>query len=323
MNRRSTSLHSRRFALARLLATAGIGLAQGRGYATDEQPMVEELLLPGVHFELQFEPSFDAAARQRLRRWVESAARTVASYFGRFPLPRIEVLMLPAPRPGVQSGTAFARPQPYLRLRVGLATDSRQLRDDWVLVHEMVHLALPRLPDRHAWFHEGVATYVEAVARTRVGLLRPEQLWGALAAGMPRGQPIEGDAGLDHTPTWGRTYWGGAMFCLLADVQIRQRSGGCAGLQQALQGVLAAGGNYGQAWSLERLLAVADASVGQTCLAELHALMKDCPAPVDLDALWHDLGVQPRAVAAARLRSDAPLAALRRAIESPSAAARF
>ena len=314
MHRPSPSIPSRRLALVVALGLACLPLDVGAD--AGDEPVIEELRLPGVRLELQFDPRFDAAARHALRHWIESAALTVSAYFARFPLPAVELSVRPAPRAGVHSGTAFAEPQPYLRLNVGPGTTPEQLRADWVLVHEMVHLALPRLAPEHAWFHEGTATYVEAVARTRRGLVRPEQLWGGLAAGMPRGQPFDGDRGLDHTPTWGRTYWGGAMFCLLADVQIRQRSGGSQGLQQALQGVLAAGGNYAQSWSLEQLLRVADAAVGQTCLAELHALMKDSPAPVELDALWRDLGVRPRGLGAASLRADAPLAALRRAIES-------
>ena len=39
---------------------------------------------------------------------------------------------------------------------------------------------------------------------------------------MPKGLPQAGDQGLDNTGTWGREYWGGAMFCLLADIEIRK-----------------------------------------------------------------------------------------------------
>jgi hypothetical protein len=74
---------------------------------------------------------------------------------------------------------------------------------------------------------------------------------------MPQGLPQAGDRGLDHTPTWGRTYWGGAIFYLLADVKIRKRTRNRVGLQQALQGILAAGGNHEQDWPIQRILSVA------------------------------------------------------------------
>lgn len=285
-----------------------------------DAPVIEWLQVGGARLEVQFDPAFGMALRTQMLQWVSTAAAAVAAYFGRFPLPTLEVLVVAevvvGRAAGVQGGTAFAQPAPYLRLRVSPRTHAAQLRDDWVLVHEMTHLALPQLARQHAWLHEGVATYVEAVARTHRGLVRPEQLWAGWVAGMPQGQPTDGDRGLDHTPTWGRIYWGGAMFCLLADVQMRQRSGGRASLQQALRGVLAAGGNYTQAWPLERLLTVADQSVGQTCLTELHALMGACPAPVALDELWRDLGVEVASGGGVSLNHAAPLARWRMAIES-------
>ena len=283
-----------------------------------DAPVIEWLQVGGARLEVQLDPAFGLALRSQLLQWVSSAAAVVAAYFGRFPLPTLEVLVVAAGPGGVQGGTAFAQPAPYLRLRVSPRTSAAQLRIDWVLVHEMTHLALPQLPRQQAWFHEGVATYVEAVARTRSRLVTPEQLWAGFAAGMPQGQPADGDRGLDHTPTWGRTYWGGAMFCLLADVQMRQRSAGRASLQQALRGVLAAGGNYTQAWSLDKVLAVADQSVGQHCLVELHASMGASAVTVALDELWRDLGIDIAAAGRVSLRNDAPLARWRLAIESAS-----
>jgi hypothetical protein len=147
------------------------------------------------------------------------------------------------------------------------------------------------------------------VARARAGLLAPADVWKGWVRQMPIGQPRDGDRGLDHTPTWARTYWGGALFFLQADVRLRERGTAARGLQHALQGVLAAGGDYRAVWDAPRIFAAADATLGQTTLSEMYARMKDQPAPADLHALWHDLGVN-----GAMLRDDAPLAALRRAI---------
>ena len=44
-------------------------------------------------------------------------------------------------------------------MRVGRDTNAQAFRDDWILVHEMVHLAVPRLARAHNWLHEGLATY--------------------------------------------------------------------------------------------------------------------------------------------------------------------
>lgn len=291
----------------------GSASAQKAGEAPVEQPVIDELRIGGARLELQFDPTFDAALRMRAHAWVQAAAGAITAYLGRFPVADVELLMLPTPGGGVRGGTTFGEPSPYVRMRVGIGTTAQQFRDDWVLVHEMVHLAVPRVPRRHAWLQEGLATYVEGIARTRAGQITVPRLWAAMASDMPQGLPAQGDRGLDHTPTWGRTYWGGAIFCLLADVRIRQRSGLKLGLEHALRGVLAAGGSYAVAWPIERILAVADAAIGQDTLATLYAGMKDSPAPTDLAALWRDLGVVAEC-GHARFRGDAPLAAVRVAI---------
>lgn len=275
------------------------------------QPVIEQLDMGRATLELQFAPVFDARFRADARVWVQRSAAAVVAYFGRFPVPRAALLIAPEGGAGVRGGTTWGLPSLLMRLRVGPATTPTQFLDDWVLVHEMIHLAVPRVPRPQSWLHEGIATYVESVARGRAGLVAPATVWREWSRAMPQGLPAAGDAGLDHTPTWGRTYWGGAIFCLMADVQLLTRTTRRAGLQQALQGVLAAGGNYAVAWPADRILATADAAVGETVLTALYERMKAAPAPPDLDALWRELGV-----GRGGLDDAAPLAAVRRAILS-------
>ena len=264
--------------------------------------------------ELQFDDGFDEAFMPDALVWVERAANAVVLYLGRLPLPRFEVLLQAVAGSGVKGGTAFPEPKPYLRLRVGRETRRAQFDDDWILVHELLHLGIPQLARPHRWLHEGIATYAEGAARVLAGMNPAPRWWGELVRGLPNGLPQTGDRGLDHTPTWGRTYWGGALFCLLADVDMRRQNGARRGLREALRGLLAAGGNYAVAWPIERVLAAADASVEMNALTQLHARMKDRPEPVDLDALWHELGLEVGAGWPPRLLDDAPLAAVRRAI---------
>lgn len=293
----------------RALLLAGAGWAAGARAADDEQPVVVMQPVPGGEIEVQFVPGFDEALRERALRWVRTAADAVAAYLGRFPVPQTELLLQPVDGDGVVSGVSFGVPSPLIRIRLGRDVSDEQLRDDWILTHEMVHLAVPQLPLRQRWLHEGIATYVEAIARGRAGRVSAASVWQGWRGAMAQGQPAANDRGLDFTPTWGRTYWGGAMFCLLADVRMRRHGGPERGLQQALQGVLAAGGDYRVRWSASRVLATADAAVGGHTLSTLYEEMKDRPARVDLDALWRELGVE-----TGGLRDDAPLAAVRKAI---------
>ena len=291
------------------LAAAAASLVTSGAAADDEQPVIVHQPVVGAQIELQFTPGFSQAQRERARQWVVSGAEAVAGYFERFPVPQLELLLQGADGSGVVSGATFGEPSLHMRVRLGRDTTAAQYRADWVLVHEMIHLAVPRVPRSQRWLHEGIATYVEALARARAGLLDAAQVWRGWVRQMPLGQPRQGDRGLDHTPTWGRVYWGGAMFCLLADVRMRQHGDASRGLQQALQGVLQAGGDYRVAWPVPRTLAVADAAVGVTTLSDLYRDMKDSASAVDLPALWRELGVDGEQV-----RDDAPLAAVRRAI---------
>jgi predicted metalloprotease with PDZ domain len=188
---------------------------------------------------------------------------------------------------------------------------------EWVLTHEMVHLGFPSLARRHLWLEEGIATYVEPIARARSGDLLPEKVWLDLVEGLPQGLPENGDRGLDETPTWGRTYWGGALYCLLADVEIRERTAGRRSLDDALKGVIAAGGNISSRWPIERALEIGDRATGTDVLSRLYDKMAHHPFPVDLEAMWRRLGIA-KAGTGVTFDDRAPDAALRREITAPA-----
>ena len=152
----------------------------------------------------------------------------MAEYFGHFPVPHPRILVRPAEgRSGIFRGTTYGSEGGFTRISLGQHTDQQELDDDWMMTHELVHMAFPDIAgdDReHHWIEEGMATYVEPIARCQIGKLKVERVWGEMARYMPQGLPREGDQGLDNTHTWGRTYWGGALYWLMADVQIRQRT---------------------------------------------------------------------------------------------------
>jgi hypothetical protein len=277
-------------------------------------PLQTDLIeVPGGAVQLAVSPGELAVPRAALRGWVGAAARAVASFYGRLPVPRVLVLVLAGGRGGIGGGMTMGNGGAASRARGGKGTGERDLERDWMLTHEMVHLALPNLDYSQRWLEEGIATYVEPIARARMGGLAAEEVWRGFVEGMPHGLPAEGDRGLDRTHTWGRTYWGGALFCLLADVEIRERTQGQRSLDDALKAVLAAGGSISTRWSLGRTLDAADGAVGAPVLRELYARLGPRPASTDLSGLWKRLGV---VVHEGRVDFDegAPLAALRRAI---------
>jgi predicted metalloprotease with PDZ domain len=130
---------------------------------------------------------------------------------------------------------------------------------------------------------------------------------------MPKGEPQPGDEGLDRTHTWARTYWGGALFCLVADVEIRRETGNRKGLRDALRAVVAQGGTIDHDWPLERALEIGDRATGSHVLTEMYAAWKDAPVTVDLNKLWSELGIRSTATGI-EFAPDAPLARVREAI---------
>ena len=125
--------------------------------------------------------------------------------------------------------------------------------------------------------------------------------------------------GLDVTDTWGRRYWGGALFWFVADVEIRKRTGNTRSLDDAVLAVNRSGGNAGQAaQDLDRVLGMGDGGTGVDVLVPLRRQMGKSPVHVDLAAVWKSLGV---ALVNGKLVYDdaAPLAAVRRSMTAAAA----
>jgi len=272
----------------------------------------------GAEIEVSFAAGKIGVGRDAVIGWVKNAADAVTAYYGRFPVEHPRVMVRPVDgRAGIFHGVTYGgRRGAFTRISVGEATTQAQLDDDWTMTHEFLHLGFPDVSgesDEHHWMEEGMATYIEPIARARIGRLTAERVWGDFARDMPQGLPQAGDQGLDRTHTWGRTYWGGAIFWLLADVEIREATGNRKGLEDAMRAIVAAGGNITEDWTVERVVAVGDQATGTTVLADLYGQMKATAVRTDLNDLWRRLGVDVKN-GAVMFDDRAPLAAIRRAI---------
>jgi len=274
---------------------------------------VDTLRVGGATIDVAFVPSSGRAlGKAPVMQALTRAATVVARYFQRFPVERLLVLVVPMVGDGLH-GRTLGGGGATLMLYVGSDASAEHIAQSWVPAHELTHLAFPTVPRGQLWIAEGLATYLEPIERARAGDLPAEKVWRDLVDGLPQGQPDVGDRGLDHTHTWGRIYWGGALYCMVADLEIRQRTHNRRSLDDAMRAIVRAGGTLENSWTLEHALAVGDAAVGVPVLTELWRKMGDAPVKVDLDAWWKRLGIQK---VNGRLVFDdaAPLAALRRAI---------
>jgi hypothetical protein len=271
----------------------------------------------GAEIEVDLQLEHGSLQPADVLAWVRRATEAVNTYYGRFPVrhARVSVLQSNENNRSIH-GTTWGDVdgfQGFSRMRLGRAVSRADLESDWAMTHELVHLAIPSLSDEHHWLEEGLATYVEPIARAQDGQLPATNVWQGMVVGMPEGQPRRGDHGLDETHTWGRTYWGGAMFCLIADVEIRRTTANSKGLQDALRAIVAAGATIDTESDLPRILRLGDNATNTTVLRDLYDRWKDAPVTVDLDQLWRQLGVrvEPRGIG---IDPGAPLSTIRNAI---------
>ena len=285
--------------------------------ALRDQPHTR-LAIGGGTIDVVFADAAPGVDRARVLTWIRRSAIAVTTYFGRFPVDHVGLLVIADDGEGVGRATTYGFEGSAIRIHVGRAAGADAFARDWVLVHEMVHLALPNLPRQNLWLQEGNATYVEPIARAQAGQLDPAEVWRWALVGMPKGEPTAGDLGLDHTATWGRTYWGGATFWLLADMAIHQRTAGRYTLRDALRGINRASGGNTAAWSAEQVMAAGDAATGTDVLTRLYDAMKATPVHTDLGAVFRQLGVSQ---VDGRIVFDdrAPLAAFRQRMTRPAA----
>jgi hypothetical protein len=300
-------------ALAILLAVfVGVHFIGVGARANDE--MTSTIIIGNSRIDVAVEKGDLQASKEDLMKWVHWAAESVSGYYGRFPVPHALIRIIPTEGRDVRGGRTFGREDGgFITIHVGSQTDFATLANDWMLTHEMVHLSFPSMADNHHWIEEGIATYVEPIARVRAKHLDANEMWFEVVRDMHQGLPAAGDEGLDHTHTWGRTYWGGALFCLLADVEIHRETGNKKGLEDALRGILDAGGDIRRDWELEKALKIGDQATGVPVLQNLYDKMKSQPYNVDLPALWQQLGIE-REGDKVIFIDTAPLAKVREAI---------
>lgn len=274
------------------------------------------IAIGGATLQLDFATGDLDLSDDTIVKRIEMAAHAVVTYYGRFPVPRVRIFIVPMAGRGGVHGTTWGDVggwPAFTRIGLGQHISAQELTDDWTITHELVHTAFPTLADDQHWMEEGLATYIEPIARVQAAELQAKQIWRDMLDGMPKGEPQPGDEGIDRTHTWGRTYWGGGLFCLVADVQIRVATTNRKGLQDALRAVVAAGGTIDHEWPLTRALEIGDKATGRNVLTTMYRAWSTSPVQVNLVELWEKLGVHgdQRAVA---FSDSAPYAKIREAI---------
>lgn len=258
-----------------------------------------------------------SVSKADLAHYVRDAARAVIAYYGSFPVSKAVIHFVPSDDDGIGLGTSTFNDNEgcgVIVINIGESTTKRQLKDSWTLTHELMHLAFPVVSHHTRWLAEGIATYVEPIGRMRIGNISKEEVWGDLLHNLHKGLPRQGERGLHFSHNYDRVYWGGALFCLLADVEIRQRTKNRLGLEDALRSIAKQGGTAASDWDAEDAVAAGDKGVGVDVLQNLYTKMADKPVSIDVVAYLRKLGVV-KSGSSVRFDETAPLSSVRRAID--------
>ncbi len=250
-------------------------------------------------------------------KWLQHSREAVSQYYGQFPI-NIEDLTVSIDDEDGDSvglGTTNAEEgQASIEIRIGDDISKSRLMHDWTATHEMTHLAMPILGRTDRWVAEGMATYIEPIARLQLGQVSPEEVWGDLAKNAPRALRRQ-DKGFRGTRDLGELYWGGAIWCLVADIEIRQKTQNRFGFQDAMRGIVKSGATVFSDYSARDALKFGDEAIGVSVLVPLYEQFSTGPIDVDHEDLLHKLGIV-RSGGAVRFDNTAPLANLRRSIEA-------
>lgn len=271
----------------------------------------------GGAYEVVFLDGRLDVGRDALAGWIGRMVGVMGEFWRGLPGEGMKIFVAPvAGRDGVTFGRAMAGGGVSIVLFVGEHATPAQLDGDWILIHELVHLGSPFVRGS-PWFMEGLATYLEPLVRARHGLQSEADLWTEFLTNMPRGAAVFASAGLAGGGRRG-WYWGGALLMLLADVEMREASGGASGLEDCLRAVRRDVGNYTATIGVQAMIGACDAAAGREVLGPLAERYAFAAAPVDLDGLWTSLGLRLEGGRAV-IDDTAPRAWVRRALLAGSA----
>lgn len=179
---------------------------------------------------------------EAIARWLQAAATDVSLAYGRFPSPSPQVIVVPVAgsRSAVPFGQVIRDGGETVELTIDPRESLQEFLSDWKATHEFSHLMLPYITRDHRWISEGFAQYYQNVLLTRSGAYDQEYAWQKIYAGLERGRLSQpelspNEAAMNDFRGGGmKVYWAGAALALIADVKLRERSGGKEGLDDVL-----------------------------------------------------------------------------------------
>ncbi|MDZ7644962.1 MAG: hypothetical protein U5K76_12585 [Woeseiaceae bacterium] len=262
-----------------------------------------EIRVPGATLRVSLMRGREPMDNGALLRWVEAAATDVSLAYGLFPNPSPQVVVIP-----VADGRNGDSAVPYGRVvrdggeSVELFVNRNQplsaFLDDWTATHEFSHLMLPYVGRQHRWISEGFAQYYQNVLLARSGAYDRQHAWQKIYEGFERGRLSRPELSPNDAAAGGtreglmKVYWSGAAIALMADVALREQSGGRETLDDVLARLQSCCLPSGRVWSGPELFATLDELAGRNIFMPLYRRYADTIGFPDTTPLFARLGLR-------------------------------
>jgi hypothetical protein len=252
----------------------------GTGLAVFGEFESATVTVAGAELRIVSLPSQSNPIQEHTIDWTRQTAANVGLAYGRFPNPNARVILFPAANPRSNSAVPFGRVVRDGGETVELLVNPHQPEEvflgDWTATHEFSHLMLPYLDRRQRWISEGFAQYYQNVLLARAGRYTQEHAWQKIRDGLERGRdsvptlsPNQAAAGGERNSRM-KIYWSGAALALMADVELRRRSGGAESLDLVLDRLQACCLPSKRTWTGRDLFEQFDALLDEPLFVELY-----------------------------------------------------
>lgn len=243
-----------------------------------------------------------AVDRPMVRRWLRANIDAVTAVTGRFPVSRLQLLVVPigSGDEPVPWGQVSRSGGDAVHLYIDQRMPDQTFMKDWVLSHELSHLFHPYLSDGARWVYEGLASYYQNVSRARAGMMSQGEAWEELHAGFERGRQgtrpgrslADATENMRAERAYMQVYWSGAAIFLIADLELRQATAQRLSLDRVLEAFADCCLPVGSDWTGPAFLRQLDRLSGSdvfTRLAARHRLSDRFP---DMTAAYAQLGLR-------------------------------
>ncbi|MBT8109613.1 MAG: hypothetical protein KJO27_02695 [Gammaproteobacteria bacterium] len=271
--------------------------------AASRNPLRAEAHIPGATLRIEVQQPIADEKAAEIIEWLRSASSNVSLAYGRFPSPSARIIVIPSGRRswGGDSPVPFGRVtrdgEEKIELFVNPDRPIQEFYADWTATHEFSHLMLPYVRPRHKWISEGFASYYQNILMARAGHYTAREAWQKLYAGFERGRLSRPELSPNEAAAAGirkarmKIYWSGAAIALLADIELRERSGGRESLDVALDRLQRCCLPSKRSWSGPTLFAKLDSLVDIPVFMPLYRQYADAAGFPDIRPALQRLGV--------------------------------